>query len=119
VLVVACTVGGIERKDDSVDLQCRLIRARDPEEAYRLAMDLGREQDHAYDNADGEVVRWQFKGLHRLEHLEAQTLEHGTEVYSSLVRTPYRDLVSSKEQLWEFWLQKNRTRRVIDALEDE
>jgi hypothetical protein len=118
VLVVLCTVGGVERDDDTVDLQCRLIQARDAHEAYQLAMNLGPAQNHSYQNSDGEIVRWEFKGLHRLERLNDQELAHCTEVYSSLVRTPFRDLIVTKDELLEFWLEKNKDRRVGELLEE-
>lgn len=119
VMVVACTVNGREADDDLVDLQCRLIRATDPESAFAEAMALGPLHDHSYLNEAGQLVRWEFKGLHRLERLVDQELEHGSEVYSSLVRTPYQDLVSSKEALWESWFERNKHRKASDVLGDE
>jgi hypothetical protein len=53
-----------------------------------------------------------------LERLNDQELAHATEVYSSLVRTPFRDLIATKDELWEFWLDKNKDRRVGELLEE-
>lgn len=116
VMVMSCTVGSAEADDDLVDLQCRLIRARDPEEAFREAMVLGARGDHAYENADGQVVRWEFKGIHRLERIMDEEVGHGSEVYSTLVRAPYQEFVATKESLWESWLDQNKHRKVIDIL---
>jgi hypothetical protein len=119
VMVVACTVGGRRADDNLVDLQYRLIRASDPESAFVEAMSLGPLHDHSYQNESGQLVEWTFKGLHRLDRLIDQKLDNGSEVFSTLVRTLYEQLVSKKENLWEFWLERNKHRTVRDVLGDE
>src|SRR5262245_15592097 len=102
-----------------VDLQYKLLAAADPEEAYRAALALGKNEAHEYVNAAGERVRWKFVGLRDLVELDSASPSHGTEVYSDLVRAEPDKLVMPKERLSVFWTEANKDKTARDLLEDE
>lgn len=119
VLVVECQVAGDATDEPTVDLQARLVRARDPEHAYQRALELGATAAHSYSNESGQRVSWEFRGLHTLERLMNQDIAHGTEVYSRIVHEPPEQFVMPKEDLWEFWFKENQHRTAREVLEDE
>jgi hypothetical protein len=80
VAVVASRVDGLPH-DPLVDLQLRLIRATDDEQAYRRAIEVGSRLGHSYRNAEGTEVVWEFRGLRDLRQLDHEELSHGAEVY--------------------------------------
>ncbi len=96
-LVVASTVGGVRSDNDLLDLQVKLIRAPDLETARRRAIELGKQEDHSYPNADGEIVAWQFKGIHRIEELEDATLVDGGEVFSVMLRETFEKFLEAQK----------------------
>ncbi len=63
-----------------------LVRARSPREATKKAASLGRSLEHSYKNSLGELVRWVFVRTLDVELLVDQSLAHGTEVFSRLIR---------------------------------
>jgi hypothetical protein len=81
VLVVASQVDG-DSAESLLDLQLRLIRAVDDEQAYQRAIEIGEQATHSYSNADGAVVSWRCLGLNDLRALLEQELAHGVEVFS-------------------------------------
>lgn len=117
VLVVECSVGDDTAGEPLIDLQYRLVRAGGGEDAHRKALELGDSAEHAYDNADGETVRWEFAGLHDLRELDNQDLAHGAEVYSTLRRRPSHRYVVSKDRLTEFFAEANQHKTAREILE--
>src|SRR5437870_5251111 len=96
VLVVECRVG----KDPAElwDQQIRLLRALTPEDAFHEAITLGRAENTRYRNRAGEVVTWNFVGLHDLAELGVSAIRSGVEVFSTLTRDQ-RPRVAQKRQL--------------------
>lgn len=119
VLVVESSVGDGFVAEPLLDLQYHLVRAAGAEDAYRKALELGRAEEHAYENPDGEIVRWSFAGLHDLRELDDQDLVHGAEVYSSLRRAGAQDYVVAKEELTEFSLETNRHKTAQEIRDGE
>ncbi len=109
VLVVASQVDG-ESAEPLLDLQLRLIRAVDDEQAYQRAIEVGDQATHSYRNADGALVSWQCLGLNDLRELLEQELAHGVEVFSQLTRRPATEVLVAKEQLTCFWAEANKER---------
>ena len=71
-----------------------LLRADSPEEAHQKALDLGKQEEHSYENTDGRLVTVVFRGLGELNVIHDQ-LEHGAEL-------EYRERVGlSEEQIRE------------------
>lgn len=116
VLVVCSQVEGSSASDPLVDLQLRLVRAADDEEAYRRAGELGAQEAHSYLNADGAQVSWRCQGLHDLRSLDTEELVHGFEVFSQLTRRSPTELVCAKAQLTCFWSGANKTARCASFL---
>jgi hypothetical protein len=115
VLVVASRVDGASA-EPLLDLQLRLIRAVDDEQAYERAVEVGSQATHSYRNADGAVVSWQCLGLNDLRELGEQELVHGVEVFSQLTRRPATELLVAKEQLICFWAEANKDRTAREIL---
>jgi hypothetical protein len=101
ILVLECDVEG-PPAEPLVDLQLRLVRACDPANALRSAEAMGLDSQHAYLNAEGEEVRWVFRGLHDLRATDDPEPVHGAEVYSRFDSQPATDLVTSRAQLSAF-----------------
>ena len=57
-----------------------LVRADSPEEAYEKAMELGTAGDQSWENIDGKRVTFRFRGLHDLNVILSNKLEHGVEL---------------------------------------
>ncbi|HTS01264.1 MAG TPA: DUF4288 domain-containing protein, partial [Thermoanaerobaculia bacterium] len=74
-IVMECEVLG---GDPLCDEQLRLIEAPDAARAYMAALDFGKAEEHSYENADGDTVRWVFKGLSNLDEVMSDTIESGT-----------------------------------------
>ena len=56
-----------------------LVRASDPEEAYKQALQLGREREATYLNPERKTVEVHFAGLRDLNVIHDK-LEHGAEL---------------------------------------
>jgi hypothetical protein len=82
-----------------------LIKAENPEEAYKKAIKLGKLQEDKYTNTDGEKVKWIFEGLTLLmpiyEELEDGAEIGWTEHENKAVKT-IKSRVKSKEKLQVF-----------------
>ncbi len=69
-----------------------LVEAASPEEAYRKAIQLGREAQFRYLNTDSKRVRVRFRGLRELNVIHG-ALEHGAELsFEEAVAVPERKL---------------------------
>ena len=80
--------------------QIHLLRAPDADTAYKKAMDLGKKQEHSYNNVYDETVNWMFLGLEDLDELDGQ-IHDGVEIRYRFFR--HKDpisLVSSKQELF-------------------
>jgi len=81
-----------------------LVRARDIDDAYFRALDLGSEQNRDDVNPQGKRVSFAFVGLSELALID-NTLEHGTEILFTekigLSNKEIEDLVLSRERLCE------------------
>jgi hypothetical protein len=119
VLVIESSVGEDAANEPLIDLQYRLVRATDAEDAYRKSLELGTSAEHSYQNSDGETVRWNFVGLHDLRESQDQDLVHGAEVYSSLRRRASHHYVVPKHRLTEFWPEANKHKTAREILEGE
>jgi len=99
------------------DRQLVVLRARSANDAYTAAQKLGREQNHTYRNAGGNV-RWRFKGLGNLEELLAKAIRSGTEVHSRLFREKAPP-IRPKSELTVFWAERNLHREAGALLNDD
>lgn len=118
LLVFASEIEGVENYKPLSDIQYRLIRSSEPEDAYTSALKLGEREVHSYKNEKGEVVKWQFIGLRDLRELDEGEIGHGLEVYSEMKRSNPKDEVVPKDQLSVFWYDSNKHRKASDILED-
>ena len=64
-----------------------LIRAENAAEAGQKSEMLGREEEHEYESATGDLVRWTFRRIERVYPIEAETLADGTELFSRFLRS--------------------------------
>jgi hypothetical protein len=88
--------------DPSVDVQFRLVRAADPEAAYKRALALGRDGEQGYENPYGQTCTWSFKGLKDLQEVDEDELADGVEVYGFIRGGSAEEHVIPKEQLTAF-----------------
>jgi len=114
VLVMQCKIDG--EPSGSVDLQIRVVNAPDHESAYTKALFLGAKAQDSYPTTDGGTVRWEFKGLHELDVILAETLEDGTEIWNQMPKMAPSELVREKALLTAFWFEANKHRKASDLL---
>ena len=113
-LVLECQVG--RNSANLWDQQLVLISARNADTAYTAALRLGKKQETAYSNAEGEKVRWKFKGLGDLRELLAKKLRSGVEVHSTLSRVK-RPRICAKSKLTAFWIKRNLNKTAAELLD--
>jgi hypothetical protein len=102
-LVVHITVG---RNPTSVlHRNTVLVKAHAPEEAYRLAVVLGRKNNRRWRNSAGELVRIRFLGLEELNVVHDE-LEHGAELF-------YNERLLRPRQRPESWVRPKRVLAVF------
>ena len=82
-----------------------LVKAKNPDEAYKKALKIGKESESKYTNTDGESVKWVFEGLTTLIALYEE-LKDGAEVIwieheNKAVKT-IKGRIKSKENLEVF-----------------
>lgn len=99
-LIMRTVINARPSDTPACDEQVRVLRASSADEAYEKAVELGRMEEHAYENTYGETVSWEFAGLVDLDEISARVIRDGTEIKSRIFehRSP-ETLVSSKEQL--------------------
>ena len=117
VLVLRSSVGAGWDDDPLLDCQVRLLECPTAEDAYRRALELGTAEECAYQNQDGEDVRWQFLGLHDLTQLDDAPAS-GAEVYSWRTRDPDAFVVVPKDSLTVFWVAANSHKTVRELLDE-
>jgi hypothetical protein len=88
--------------EPSVDIQFRLVRAADAEAAFERAVHLGKQGEHAYENAYGQMCVWTFKGLKDLDDVLAEEFVDGVEIYGFIEKGSADDHVAPKYQLTAF-----------------
>ena len=54
VLVVSSEIPGTKNYKSLVDLQFRIINSNDPEEAYKSAIRIGKNEEHSYKNSEAK-----------------------------------------------------------------
>src|ERR1043166_2619994 len=97
--IVRCRVGKGSKGNTLYDRQIKLLRAPTDEAAYERALELGKTENHSYNNSAGERVLWEFLGLGNLEVLHQKRISHGTEVHSRLERGNAKSEVRRKRDL--------------------
>jgi hypothetical protein len=117
VLVVRSKVGAGCHDDPLLDCQVRLLASPTAEDAYRRALELGKAEEHVYQNQDGEDVRWEFLGLHDLRELDHPPVSD-MEVYSWMTRDPDAFQVMPKDRLTVFWVAANSKKTAADLLDE-
>lgn len=113
-LVLECRVG--RRPANLWDQQLVLISARNADAAYTTALRLGKKQETAYSNAEGEKVQWKFKGLSDLQELLAKNIRSGVEVHSTLSRVK-RPRICARSKLTAFWIKRNLNKTAAELLD--
>src|SRR5437879_3684838 len=76
-----------------------LIQAPNESEAEQKGARLGKDEEHEYESATGDHVRWAFRRVERVYPIEAETLGDGTELFARFLRcsevvsllTPFAD----------------------------
>jgi hypothetical protein len=76
--------------DKMVHINITLIRADSPEEAYERSLEVGKQQETTYENTDGKLVTFVFRGLRDLNVIHEE-LEHGAEL-------TYEELTELREE---------------------
>jgi hypothetical protein len=101
-------------KRNVVHINYILIQAKNPQEAYRKAIELGKRGNAKYKNPDGETVTIRFLGLRDLDVIH-DPLEHGCEIMFSerlgMTRAGIRKLLRKKAELEAFLPIRNRPGR--------
>ncbi len=70
-----------DESENILHVNTTLIQANSPEEAYKKAIKLGKEnEEEPYKNPSGKIVTTIFKGLDNLDVIHDK-LEHGAELY--------------------------------------
>jgi len=111
-LVVEIRVAGCRR--NIVHINYVLIRANNPQQAYREAMKLGKGSNRTYKNPRDRIVTHRFLGLRNLDAI-FDPLEHGSEITFvervGMSVTGTRRLVRSKRELEAFMPVRDRKGR--------
>lgn len=85
-LLFVATVDGQPPLDALVEESIRVFRASDAADAVRRANEIGRTSVHEYTNDDGQSIKWAFVKTVEIQDLCEDTLDDGTEVFSTLRR---------------------------------
>ena len=99
-LAIIVLSGDLPVDEESVVLLYKLIHATDHETAFKLAQELGVQEERSWSNAGYE---WKYEGLANLALIEHKKLSHGTEVFMCLEDGVGRHYVRSKDKLRVFW----------------
>ena len=82
-----------------------LVRADSPEDAYPKAMELGTAGEQSYENIEGRLVTFRFRGLRDLNVVHGE-LEHGAELsygeHIGMDESAVQKWVTPKEELGVF-----------------
>jgi hypothetical protein len=72
-------------QNDVWELQIVLVQAPSQDTAIRIANEIGKQREHEYISATGDLVHWVFRQLESLTELSGN-IEHGTEIYARFLR---------------------------------
>jgi len=118
-LVVRCRVGEGDPGPWTIDEQVHVLRAPSHEMAYEKSLQLGKAEEHSYENAAGEMVYWDFVGVAELDELLSPTIKDGTEITYRLFDVDnVEELVPDKDDLLVFWGERNKHRTAREILQD-
>ena len=101
-------------KRNIVHINYVLVQAKNPREAYRKAIELGKRGNLRYKNPAGKTVTIRFVGLRDLDVIH-DTLEHGCEIMFKervgITKSGLRKLVRKKKELEAFLPVRDRPTR--------
>jgi hypothetical protein len=115
VLVLECIIEG--KAQHSPELQIRLVEARNHDDAYTLALELGAQAEHSYQNDAGEEISWRFRGLSDLNEILSGSPRHGAEVYSLRSEQSATQVIRPRHQLTVFWREANKHKTAREIIE--
>jgi Domain of unknown function (DUF4288) len=64
-----------------------IVQADSDESALHQGESLAKAEEHDYVSAQGNHVRWIFRGVERVFPIDAEQLSHGTEVFARFLKT--------------------------------
>jgi len=67
-----------------------LLKSVNEKSATSTAHKYGRAEEHQYSNMYGQLVKWRFVGIEKLEEIDSPTRASGWEVASRFVRRATR-----------------------------
>lgn len=91
-LVFSSHVGDLPSLRPLCEERVVLFRAANESLAAAAAAAYGSTQEHSYRNTYGELLRWRFAGVDKIECLPAPDEQNGWEVASRLIRRSRRTL---------------------------
>lgn len=95
-----------DKQQNIIQVKTVLVRANSAGIAYEKALELGKESENSYENADGTLVTLIFQGLRDLKAVYDATLEHGTELafeeMIGVTAEQMEQMISPKERLSVF-----------------
>jgi hypothetical protein len=95
LLIICLVADGSGRKRNLFDNSVIVFRAKNAEDAFKRALQLGRKREHDYKNSKGQLVRWVLVDILNVDRI-GRTLD-GKEVASSLhYRTNRRKISPSR-----------------------
>ena len=87
----------------------KLIRADSPEEAYKKALTYGNDEEISYNNTDGKLVTFKFRGLGNLDVIHEE-LKDGAEI-------SYQENVDVPEQKIQSWIRLKNELSIFAPIE--
>lgn len=101
------------------DEQIRILRAPDEDAAFKKALQLGKDQEHSYENSEGEVIKWEFIGMENVEELVGDSVEDGTEIRSRIFEHhDPRTIIREKEKLLIYRAIHNKDRKAYEIIDE-
>jgi hypothetical protein len=97
VLLFRSEVGGVTSLRPLCEERLVLFRGGSAKQVERAARRYARREQHAYENAAGETVDWQFESLERIDLLDDPPDNDGWEVFSRFTRRSLKALRRGKE----------------------
>jgi hypothetical protein len=118
-LILKCEIENDPQIPATCFEQIHLIEARDGDNAYEKALQIGNSVEHSYKNYQGNTVYWEFVGLENLEEIFDETIQDGTEIRSRrlLVEDPL-SLVRGKDGLTVFLSDHIRNKTAEEILSE-
>lgn len=63
ITVVCLVPGPVPEEGYTVDVQVHLYRARNFDDAFTHALEIGRAEENSYSNEFGETITWRFRDI--------------------------------------------------------